>query len=304
MDYRIAIETDSTVVYDWTGTAANPTAKVWDGTYEVGGTVPDGDYTVNVTGTSTTTGLSVNDNTEVITVTSVPDEEPPVISDVASSDITENSATITWDTDENSDSLVKYGTTPGVYTMQEYDAADVTAHSIDLTGLSANTTYYYVVNSTDPSDNPAQSGEYSFTTSTNSSGGVFDTRSGTYPSISGTHNGTITPSCNLTVSKLYTYPCTGTGGHAEYVKIWNSTGWNVTATWSGYVGDWHNISFNKTFTLFTNETYNFTIRTGSYPQIIHEHEFNATGGTITRTNFTDANGVIHYGWIPAIRLWS
>jgi PGF-CTERM protein len=164
VDYTIAIETDSTVVYDWTGTATNPNAKVWDGTYEAGGaTVPDGDYTVNVTGTSTTTGLSVNDNTKVITVTSAPDEEPPEISDVAS-DPTDDSATITWTTDEISDSLVKYGNASGVYTMQESDAADVTSHSIGLTELTANTTYYYVVNSTDPSGNSAESAEYNFTT--------------------------------------------------------------------------------------------------------------------------------------------
>ncbi|MBA7536311.1 hypothetical protein ES705_28574 [subsurface metagenome] len=92
------------------------------------------------------------------------DTEPPVITNVASSSITTDSATITWNTDENSDSLVKYGIASGVYTMEGYDAAGVTAHSIDLTGLSADTTYYYVVNSTDPSDNSAESGEYSFTT--------------------------------------------------------------------------------------------------------------------------------------------
>jgi PGF-CTERM protein len=78
VDYTIAIEKDSTVVYDWPGTATNPDAKVWDGTYEANGTqVPDGDYTVNVTGTSTATGLSVVNNTEIITVTTV-DELPPV----------------------------------------------------------------------------------------------------------------------------------------------------------------------------------------------------------------------------------
>ena len=44
------------------------------------------------------------------------------------------------------------------------------------------------------------------------SAGVFDTGSpaNPYPSISGTHNGTITPNQTITVSKLYTYPCSGT----------------------------------------------------------------------------------------------
>lgn len=67
--YCIAIEKDTATIYDWTGTAKNPSAKVWDGTYKANGTdVPAGVYTVNVSGTSTTTGLSVVNNTETITV--------------------------------------------------------------------------------------------------------------------------------------------------------------------------------------------------------------------------------------------
>jgi hypothetical protein len=131
---------------------------------------------------------------------------------------------------------------------------------------------------------------------------LFDTGSGTYPSIEGRHNGTITPSRNLSVSKLFAYPCVGTGGHTEYVRIWNTTGWNVSAAWNGYKGDWQTISFDKPFMLRANETYNYTIRTGSYPQIIHEPSWNATGGMITCTSFEDANGKIYEGWIPAIRL--
>jgi len=134
---------------------------------------------------------------------------------------------------------------------------------------------------------------------------VFDTGSSNkpYPSISGTHNGTITPSQAITVQKLYTYPCTGTGGHTEYARIWNSF-LDTNATWNGYTEDWHNITFNKSFTLAANETYNYTIITGSYPQIIHKPSKEVTGGTINCTVFVDANGKKYNDWIPAIRLWS
>ena len=134
--------------------------------------------------------------------------------------------------------------------------------------------------------------------------GLFDTCSSAnpYPSIFGTHNGTIELNQDITVHSLYTYPCLGTGGHSEYIKIWNATGWNVSASWEGYVGDWHNISFDASFTLKAGEPYNYTIRTGSYPQIIHTKEFNATGGKITCSEFTDANGKRYEEWIPAIRL--
>ncbi len=134
---------------------------------------------------------------------------------------------------------------------------------------------------------------------------IFDTCSSVraYPSISGWHNGTITPFFDINVSKIYTYPCSGTGGHTEYITIWNSTDWNVTATWNGYIDTWHNLTFNSSFTLYANHTYNYTIRTGSYPQIIHEASWNATGGVITCTEFVDINGKRHEGWIPAIRLY-
>ena len=94
----------------------------------------------------------------------IPDTTPPVITNISLVSVTKNSATITWETDEVSDSLVKYGTEIGNYTETAYNAADETYHSIDLVGLTSNTTYYYVVNSTDPSSNSAQSAESNLTT--------------------------------------------------------------------------------------------------------------------------------------------
>ncbi|KAF5436707.1 hypothetical protein C5S35_07850 [Candidatus Methanophagaceae archaeon] len=109
------------------------------------------------------------------------------------------------------------------------------------------------------------------------SSSIFNTGPGAYPSIFGTHKGTITLNQTITVRKLYTYPCKGTGGHTEYARIWNST-FNAIAIWSGYGNDWRNVYFEKEFTLVANERYNYTVRTGSYPQIIHVKEINATGG--------------------------
>lgn len=101
---------------------------------------------------------------------------------------------------------------------------------------------------------------------------IFDTGSpaNPYPSIMGIHNGTITPSRDIHVSKMYTYSCTGTGGHSEYVAFYNATTGEGIAngTWKGYgVGDYQYIEFNVPFVLRENETYNYTMRTGSYPQV-------------------------------------
>jgi hypothetical protein len=68
---------------------------------------------------------------------------------------------------------------------------------------------------------------------------------------------------------MYTYPCIGTGGHTEYVHIYGHE-IDKSASWTGYSDDWHNVTFSESFTLESGKTYNYEIRTGSYPQIIHE----------------------------------
>jgi len=134
----------------------------------------------------------------------------------------------------------------------------------------------------------------------------FDTGHGTYPSIFGTHNGTIKPNQTITVDKLYTYPCAGTGGHSEYVAFYNATtGAEMTnGTWNGYqgAGDYHYIEFAAPVTLEGEVTYSYCIRTGSYPQIIHNQTLTNAYGTINCTEFVDANGKRYEDWIPAIRL--
>ena len=138
---------------------------------------------------------------------------------------------------------------------------------------------------------------------------IFDTHPGTYPSIMGTHKGEIKPSCNINVSTLYTYACAGTGGHTESIELYENDTLIANGTWNGYKGDWHNITIHNVtdgtpyVTLLKNQEYRYVIKTGSYPQIIHESSKDVTGGTITCTLFEDANGKVHYDWIPAIRLF-
>jgi hypothetical protein len=131
---------------------------------------------------------------------------------------------------------------------------------------------------------------------------VFDTGTGTYPSIAGTHTGTIEPNQTVTVQKLYTYPCEGTGGHSEHVIIQNKSEKIAEAYWDGYQEDWHNITFSEPLTLIAGETYYYTIRTGSYPLIHHTHALQTANGWINCTEFVDVNGKSYDNWIPAISL--
>jgi N-acetylneuraminic acid mutarotase len=97
-------------------------------------------------------------------------EEPPgtenvEISGIQATAITTVSATITWSTNVPTTHIVEYGISSGNYsesTLQSQTAD--TAHSVDLTGLSEGTTYYYRANNYSLSLADASSGEYSFTT--------------------------------------------------------------------------------------------------------------------------------------------
>ena len=177
---------------------------------------------------------------------------------------------------------------------------EIITHSYSLAGV-------YMVNLTVTDDDGAtNSTSKTITVSPLVTGFDTGTPSNPYPSIAGTHTGTITPNRTITVNKLYTYPCAGTGGHTESIELYDENG-NLIASgnWNGYQqGDWHNITFDNPVVLLPNETYNYTIRTGSYPQIHHNTSLLTPNGWINCSEFVDANGKVYYDWIPAIRLFS
>jgi len=90
------------------------------------------------------------------------DTIPPVITDISVINLANNSAKITWETDEFADSVLKYGVNSTAYTELSIDVLFVKDHVITLTGLLPDATYYFVANSTDQSGNTAESLEYRF----------------------------------------------------------------------------------------------------------------------------------------------
>lgn len=94
------------------------------------------------------------------------DTTPSIISNIQAKNISSTSAIISWTTDEQSNSTVRYGTTAP--TSEASNSALVTSHSISLTALSKNTLYYYEVQSADASGNVAADNNngtyYTFTT--------------------------------------------------------------------------------------------------------------------------------------------
>jgi len=90
------------------------------------------------------------------------DTTPPTISGVAVSNVTKTSAEVAWQTDEYSDSQVKYWASPALVTP--LDTTLVTAHSVQLDKLDPGSNYYFKVMSTDKEGNQAESEDHAFTT--------------------------------------------------------------------------------------------------------------------------------------------
>jgi hypothetical protein len=96
---------------------------------------------------------------------------PPIISNVSAGNLQPTSATITWTTDQNTDSQVVWGTTASYgnttpATPQDPVPPGLTSHSVPLTGLLANTQYHYAVKSKNSAGTVATSADYTFTTTT------------------------------------------------------------------------------------------------------------------------------------------
>jgi len=94
-----------------------------------------------------------------------PDVTSPMVTGVTSGSIGQNSAVISWVTDELSTSRVEYGLSTGCVYSTNFDTAPVTNHSVTINILTAGTTYHFRVRSKDASLNEGYSTtDYSFIT--------------------------------------------------------------------------------------------------------------------------------------------
>src|SRR5207249_2445069 len=92
------------------------------------------------------------------------DATPPVISAVTASSITSSGATVTWTTNEASDSQVDYGLTTAYGSTTTLNASLVTAHTAALSGLTGTTLYHFPTRPPSALANLATSGDFTFTT--------------------------------------------------------------------------------------------------------------------------------------------
>ena len=171
ISWKTDIESNSYVVYSTNADLSN--------SIEVGINDATKNHQVTITGLSTSTdyyyyvksGIARDDNGGEyyhFKTTLTTDSTGPVISDVKVSDITYNSVIITWKTEEASSSLVDYGKTIDFKETHGNNTESVTTHTVQLSGLSSSTTYYFQVRSVDTYNNVSvddNNGQgYSFTT--------------------------------------------------------------------------------------------------------------------------------------------
>jgi len=130
------------------------------------------DKTIAYTLTATNTGGTVSKSVVINVTIPVPpptpqppsvDTTPPVIKDISVPSETDESAIITWTTDEPGNSQVEYGKTTE-YGLNATSDELVATHSITLSGLEPNTVYYYIVKSKDKAGNETSSTENTLVT--------------------------------------------------------------------------------------------------------------------------------------------
>lgn len=156
-------QSQTSSVNAWAGSTTTPMWTVYDiSAYK--GSLIDGQNTlaiwnVNAGATSTDLGVAVR-----LSMSGAVDALGPVISSIASSTPTPNTATVSWTTNETSTTQVEYGLTTSYGSYTTLDASLVTSHSANITGLATSTLYHYRVASKDASNNISSSTDYTFIT--------------------------------------------------------------------------------------------------------------------------------------------
>jgi hypothetical protein len=116
--------------------------------------------------------------------------------DVIISGVTENSAKVTWTTDQETLSNIEYGTSPTSLTFSAPEVEKAKNHAVDLTLLSKNTTYYFQIA---VGEEKFDNGGIPWTFTTKSEGDV-QTGGETVPTASPTATLNLTPTVTLAPS--------------------------------------------------------------------------------------------------------
>ncbi len=207
--------------------AAAPYSATWNTT-----AAANGSHTL----TAIARDLAGNLSTTVsVTVTVNNDTTPPVLSNIVTSSITAGGATLTWSTDEASDSQAEFGLTAVYGSTSALNAALDTAHSVSLTGLTNGTLYHLRVRSRDAAGNLAVSGDITFTTLDATAPAVALSAPAPGTTISGTAAISATATDNVGVAGVQ-FAVDGVNVGAEVTAPPYTTAWTTPGTTDLIVG--------------------------------------------------------------------
>ncbi|HUV60098.1 MAG TPA: fibronectin type III domain-containing protein, partial [Desulfatiglandales bacterium] len=144
------VDYGETATYDSQATLAD---YVTNHSVTLSGLSPGNDYNFRVGSTDAAANGPTYSNNNTFTTKIADDRAPEIISPPTVTNITDSTAIITWQTDEPSNSMVRYDAQTraawGDYLSSEDDAGMVTSHSVTLTGLQQNKPYWFMAGSTD-----------------------------------------------------------------------------------------------------------------------------------------------------------
>ncbi len=247
----------------------------------------------------------------------LPDTDPPIISNIRAESITSNSAVISWTTNEIADSQVDYDTTSNTFrnsTPVQDISTKVTSHRVTLTGLSPETKYYFRVRSKDaaPTPNAAVSGEQSFTTLPTGGGNITLSVSSTNISVKGDVSVSWTAPAGSTMANdwIAMYPANVTD-NTQYIRpFYNTHRTNGTLTGSIKFSSPHTDNTGDyVFRYLVNDSFTHVAQSAvvhigpvANPPVISSVQFSnvtAAGATITWSTDRPADSQVEYGTTTA-----
>ncbi|HBY95325.1 MAG TPA: hypothetical protein DEP84_15465, partial [Chloroflexi bacterium] len=136
----------------------------WNGRFETAWDCSPRDDAIVVTA-DTQNAVAESDETNNNREESWPcDTSPPEIAGPTVHDITQESATVSWETSEEAEGVVRYGPVAGRYPFERVTGVMATENDLTLTGLEPATTYHLAVEAIDPSGNSTIGREVIFET--------------------------------------------------------------------------------------------------------------------------------------------
>jgi hypothetical protein len=235
------------------------------------------------------------------------DSNPPVISAVTAIPGSSGTATITWTTNKLANSRVDYGTAAASLTLSVSDPTMVNSHSVNLSGLTQGTTYYYRVTSVDSANNTASSPAAPATANFTENAVSVWAPSVTPGSVDSGDSGALevgmkfrSDVAGVVTSVRFYKAVTNTGTHIG--NLWTSTGTSLgTVTFTNEsASGWQQANFSTPISIAANTTYvvSYFTPTGHYSA---NSGFFSSAGVDTPplhalANGVDgSNGVYHYG---------